>query len=116
MTEAASRDHLRPIERIVLKLQQNGLSEDEIAWRLRRSPGYVRRTSVLARRPRPASPRRQRAPWDLRPIERRVLLSRARGVNEVEMAARLRRSPDFVQRVGVFAEYKLAQAAGGASS
>ncbi|MDH3707489.1 MAG: hypothetical protein OES57_15585 [Acidimicrobiia bacterium] len=106
----ASHDsHLRPVERTVLRLQRAGLSENEIAWRLRRSPGYVRRTSALAQRPQPAAPRTERVAWDLRPIERRVLRSRERGVDPVETAARLRRTPEWVQNVGRFADYKLEQ-------
>ena len=106
--------HLRPIERTVLRLTGNGLSETDIAWRLRRSPGYVRRTLALTRLPRQSRTDLDRQPWDLRPIERTVLRTRESGVGEAEMAARLRRSPAFVQRVGAFADYKLAQAARGA--
>ncbi len=107
--------HLRPVERILLRLAGDGKTEADIAWRLRRSPGYVQRTLVLARLPREAPPERHREPWSLRPIERTVLRARETGVAEAEMAARLRRSPAFVQRVGAFADYKLAQAARGAS-
>ncbi len=105
--------HLRPIERTMLKLVRAGKSEAEIAWRLRRSPGYVRRTLVLARLPRKPRPDRHRGRWDLRPIERTVLRTRENGVSEAELAARLRRSPAFVQRVLAFADYKLAQASRG---
>ena len=108
------RTHLRPIERTILKLARDGKSEADIAWRLRRSPGYVHRTLALARLPRTPAPDRPRERWDLRPIERTVLRTRERGVGEAEMAARLRRSPAFVQRVGIFADYKLAQASRGA--
>ncbi|MGI9601336.1 MAG: hypothetical protein ACR2QE_05605 [Acidimicrobiales bacterium] len=113
--EAEDAGHLRPIERTVLRLENAGQSDAEIAWRLRRSPGYVRRTLALAKLPRPAAPVQQRAPWDLRPIERRVLRGRDNGVDDVEMAARLKRSPAHVQRVEALADYKLAQAAGGAT-
>ena len=102
--------HLRPIERILLKLAGAGRTEAEIAWRLRRSPGYVQRTLVLARLPREGAPAPRREPWALRPIERTVLRARDSGIAEAEMAARLRRTPAFVQRVGAFADYKLAQA------
>lgn len=101
--------HLRPVERIVLRLASSGRSETDIAWRLRRSPGYVHRTLQLARLPR-KGPERHREPWTLRPIERTVLRARESGATEAEIAARLRRSPAFVQRVGVFADYKLARA------
>jgi DNA-binding CsgD family transcriptional regulator len=107
--ETTGAAYLRPIERTMLKLSRGGKSEADIAWRLRRSPGYVRRTLALARLPREPRPEGNREPWHLRPIERTVLRSRENGVPEAEIAARLRRSPAFVQRVGAFADYKLAQ-------
>ena len=107
--ENAGWAHLRPIERTMLKLSRDGKSEAEIAWRLRRSPGYVRRTLALARLPREPRREESREQWDLRPIERTVLRARESGVTEAEMAARLRRSPAFVQRVAALADYKLAR-------
>lgn len=100
---------MRPIERTMLKLSRGGNSETDIAWRLRRTPGHVRRTLALARLPRAPRSDASGEPWDLRPIERTVLRARESGVPEAEIAARLRRSPAFVQRVGAFADYKLAQ-------
>ena len=91
--ETDSGAYLRPIERTMLSLVRNGKTEADIAWRLRRSPGHVRRTLALARLPRVPRSKRPRAAWDLRPIERTVLRSRENGVPEVEMGARLRRSP-----------------------
>jgi len=111
--ETAGGVHLRPIERTMLKLSRGGNSETDIAWRLRRSPGYVRRTLALARLRREPRPEGSREPWDLRPIERTVLRARENGVPEAEMAARLRRSPAFVRRVGALADYKLAQVSRG---
>jgi len=96
----------------MLNLVRAGKTEAEIAWRLRRSPGHVRRTLALTRLSRFPRTERHGAPWDLRPIERAVLRSRENGVPEAEMAARLRRSPAFVQRVSTFADYKLARASG----
>lgn len=107
--EIASAAHLRPIERTMLKLAQAGSSHADIAWRLRRSPGHVRRTLALARLPREPQLEVGGEPWILRPIERTVLRARKDGVPEAEVAARLRRSPAFVQRVGAYADYKLAQ-------
>jgi len=111
--ETDSGADLRPIERTMLNLERAGKTEADIAWRLRRSPGHVRRTLALARLPRMPRPERHRAPWDLRPIERAILRSRENGVPEAEMAARLRRSPAFVRRVSAFADYKLTQASRG---
>lgn len=111
--ETEDEAYLRPVERTMLKLSRDGNSEADIAWCLRRSPGHVRRTLVLARLPREPRPPRSSEPWDLRPVERRVLRARENGVPEAEYAARLRRSPAFVRRVGTFVDYKLAQVSRG---
>jgi DNA-binding CsgD family transcriptional regulator len=111
--ETIAPGHLRPVERIVLRLAGSGKTDADIAWRLRRSPGHVTRTLALARLPRQATPDKPNEPWALRPIERTVLRARESGIAESEMAARLRRSPAYVQRVGGFADYKLAQASAG---
>lgn len=113
-TRTQGGDHLRPIERATLKLAASGKTEADIAWRLRRSPGYVQRTLALAGLPRTSPPLVHREPWELRPIERTVMRAREAGIGDAELAARLRRSPAFVQRVGAFADYKRAQAASGA--
>ena len=64
--ETAAGAYLRPIERTMLKLSRGGKSEADIAWRLRRSPGHVRRTLALARLPREPRPEESREPWHLR--------------------------------------------------
>lgn len=101
------RRHLRPVERVVLRHLDNGLSSSEIAWRLRRTPGYVDQIvefSDFPRRPVPAS---VSEPGGLRPVERRTLRSRQAGLDYPEIAARMRRTPAFVARVEKFANYKL---------
>lgn len=45
---------LRPIERAMRKLADDGMAESDIAWRFRRSPGHIRRVldmSPLRREP-----------------------------------------------------------------
>ena len=99
--------HLRPLERRVRHLRDEGVSYNEIAWRFRRSPGFIRGVSELSeldRSPGPAS-----EPSVLRPIERVVRSSTERGLSNTEIASRLRRSPEWVRRVQSYTDYKLAR-------
>lgn len=105
-------DHqLRPIERTVKRLRGDGLSNSEVAWRLRRSPGYVRRVETLSEIERTAAvaPDAERPDASLRPIERCVLNSLEAGAGYAEIASRLRRSPTYVTRVEKFASLRLGQ-------
>ncbi len=103
-------DHqLRPIERTVRRLRRGGLSNSEVAWRLRRSPGFVQRIEALSKVERSADigtdddkPNR-----GLRPIERCVLRALEAGSGYAEIAARLRRTPNYVSRVERFANLRL---------
>jgi DNA-binding CsgD family transcriptional regulator len=97
---------LRPVERLVLRLVDQGVDDVEIARRLRRSPEMIRRITAMARLPRTA--RVAAVPDDgLRPLERRLLRWRHYGATYTEIGARFRRSPAFVERVEAFAHYKL---------
>lgn len=101
----AHETQLRPIERRVLQLAEEGVSPDEIGRRFRRSPDGVRRVMEMARLPRQG---RSPAMGDvLRPIERRVLRWRATGADYADFAHRFRRSPEFLARVEGLARYKL---------
>lgn len=105
-----SRPDLRPIERLVLRLVDEGVDDVEIARRFRRSPEMIRRITVMARLPRTA--RIRVIPDDgLRPLERRLLLWRHHGATYTEIGARFRRSPSFVARVEAFAHHKLEEQA-----
>lgn len=97
---------LRPIERRMLRLVEDGVPEAEIAARFRCSPDFVARVITLARLPGRTAPvggGRQH----LRPLERCVLGWRSRGASHAEIAPRFRRSEAFVARVEEFAHYKL---------
>jgi hypothetical protein len=100
------RGRLRPIERVVQRLAASGLGTPEIAWRLRRTPGYVERVMAMAALPDRTGPGPGRADG-LRPLERVVLRARAEGVDVREIAARHRRTPAFVERVIAMAQLKL---------
>lgn len=101
------RDDLRPFERRVLHLADQGMTSAEIGWRFRRSPGHIDRVLELSRLPRQPNPTRNTG--GLRPVERRVLRARSNGVDSTEIAARMRRTPGHVRRVEQYASYKLAQ-------
>jgi DNA-binding CsgD family transcriptional regulator len=95
---------LRPLERRVLHLAEQGLDDAEIGRRFRRSPEWVARVRQLARHPR-TGPHLQGDV--LRPIERRVLRWRADGADYAQISPRFRRTPEFLKQVESLAHYKL---------
>ena len=97
---------LRPIERRILRLVDEGVPAVEIAVRFRRSPDYVNRVIALAKLPgRAAAPDADL--FELRPIERCVLGWRSRGASHAEIAPRFHRGEAFVAQVEHLAQYKL---------
>jgi transcriptional regulator len=111
MMGAVPDQRLRPIERRVLALKQAGIPDTEIARRFRRTPRFIAQVDELAHLDGRDAKRRHRRPGSLRPVERRILTLRDRGVSPDEMAERFRRSPDFISRVERIARYKLRNAA-----
>lgn len=100
---------LRPIELVVRRLRAEGLSHEEVAWRLRRSPGFVRRVEALSAVPRPGDGNLVvEAGSRLRPLERCVLNALESGSGYPEVAARLRRSPEHVARIEQLAGVRIA--------
>lgn len=97
---------LRPKARVMLRLADGGMTESEIAWRFRRTPGHVRRVLQLSRL-RTQAPEQAETADSLRPIERLVLRARRDGADPVEIAARLRRSPRGVHQIEKLATYKI---------
>lgn len=97
--------NLRPIERRVRKLEEAGVSKDEIAKRFKRSPDHIARISQYSNLEGRSYERRTTA---LRPLERRVLHLRGEGLDHEEIGRRFRRSPDHMRRVEGFALYKMA--------
>jgi DNA-binding CsgD family transcriptional regulator len=102
---------LRPIERRVLALKEAGVPDVEIARRFRRGRRFIEQVESLARLDGRHADRRARRPGALRPVERRILSWRDRGVSPEQLAQRFRRSPEFVTRVERLARYKLRNAA-----
>ena len=95
---------LRPIERRVLRLAAEGVDDDEIGRRFRRSPEWAGRVRSLAAMPRGS---RQMQGDVLRPLERRVLRWRASGADLDALSPRFRRTPEFLRQVEFLAHYKL---------
>jgi transcriptional regulator len=102
---------LRPIERRVLALKEAGVPDAEIARRFRRGRRFIEQVESLARLDGRHADRRSRRPGALRPVERRILTWRDRGVTADQLAERFRRSPDNVARIERLARYKLRKAA-----
>jgi DNA-binding CsgD family transcriptional regulator len=103
-------EQLRPVERRVLRLAAAGVDDEEIARRFKRSPAWAAQVRRLAgiERPGSAAPATRTRSHALRPLERRVLRWREGGVDHVELSARFRRSPEFLERVEEYAQFKLA--------
>lgn len=93
--------NLRAKERVIKRLADSGMSETEIAWRFRSSPGHIQRTLRLIELPRES--RDSSGSSGSTALERTVLKARRRGSTHAEIGARLRRSPNFVARVEEFA-------------
>jgi DNA-binding CsgD family transcriptional regulator len=98
-------EHLRPLERRVLKLRDDGHEVDEIARRLKRSPEHVERVIGWAE----MIPRSGPPPGVAnRAKERRVLALRSEGETHAEIAERFRRSPEFIRQMEGLAHYRKA--------
>ena len=98
------RELLRPMERTVLRLADEGIDEAEIARRFHRTPEFVERVLGYTHLPRRGAPHDASV---LRPLERRILKWRAAGSNHAEIGRRFHRSADNVARVEQLAHYKL---------
>jgi|SRR5437764_5224550 len=93
------------IERRMARLSEQGLGDEEIARRFKKSPGFVQRVLALARVPRGGT-----GPDDaqLRPVERRVLKWRDEGASASDIAARFHRQPRSIEQIERLARYKQA--------
>ncbi len=102
----AAHPGFTPIERRIARLAEEGVDEDEIARRFRRTPGFVQRVLVLAKIPRRGGGQR---PSKLRPVERRVLKWRDGGASASDIAPRFRRQPRTIEQIERLARYKQAK-------
>jgi DNA-binding CsgD family transcriptional regulator len=99
---------LRPVERVVTRLRQEGVDDHEIGRRFNRSPGMIQRIMAMAELPERA-PAPEPAVRPLRAVERRVLRWREAGSDHDAIAARFRRGPAHIAQVERLANYKLRQ-------
>jgi hypothetical protein len=104
-----STEGLRPVERRVLRLADEGLDDAEIGRRFGRSEAWAAQVRRLAEVERPPAAR-DGDDETLRPLERRLLRWRAEGADHDDLAPRFRRSAGFLARVEEYAHYKLAAA------
>jgi DNA-binding CsgD family transcriptional regulator len=98
--------HLRPIERRVTRLAEDGVVPDEIGRRFNRSGEFIERVLEFASLPGRRAAQEHNG---LRPIERRLLWWREQGASPSELADRFRRGPVYIERVLEFADLKLEQ-------
>ena len=97
-------EHLRPVERCVLRLVADGVDHIEIARRFRWRPEFVDRVIEYAGMPRKSVPPTGDA---LRPLERRILKWRADGAAHADIGRRFHRSAGHIRRIEQLATYKL---------
>jgi DNA-binding CsgD family transcriptional regulator len=97
-------EYLRPVERRVLALHEQGESMEDIAARLKRSPDHIERMMDWAQIPRSGPPTR-RSPSAR---QRRIMALRSAGESYEQIAERFRKSSDFIKRVEGLAHLRMA--------
>jgi transcriptional regulator len=102
MSNAIVMEHLRPIERRVLEMQQEGVVVDEIASRIKRSPEFVERMIGWTEIPRNGTTSER----DLTPMQQRVLDLRAAGETREEIASRFKKGETYIRQVEGLAHFK----------
>jgi DNA-binding CsgD family transcriptional regulator len=95
-------DVLRPVERRILALRDQGVETAEIARRFKRSEDFIERVIAWTQIPRRKVSRHP----GLSPIERRVVDLRTDGLSYEEIGQRFRRSPDHIRRVEGYAHLR----------
>lgn len=94
--------HLRPLERRVLTLRDEGVTIDEIGRRFARSPEHIDRIIQWSSIPRSRPPEVRFS----EAIERRVLELRAAGESHEEIGRRFGRGARFIRQVEGLAHYR----------
>ncbi len=95
-------EHLRPMERRVLSMADEGVEIAEIAKRIRKTPDRVE--SIIAWTDIPRSrPTTRRSPS---PVESRVMALLAEGETHEQVGQRFRKSARYVRQVEGLAHYR----------
>jgi DNA-binding CsgD family transcriptional regulator len=97
---------LRPLERVVVRLQGEGASSSEIATMIGKKPGTVERILEMVDFKRKGPSPEPRGDEELRPIERVVLRLRGRGESYGEIGNRLGKSGNQIRRIEGYARFK----------
>lgn len=105
MTTVNAMSSLRPVERRALDMQSSGLSTDEIASRLRKSPEFIERLLEWTEIPRTG----ESSERHLRPIEQRVLDMRFEGETHDDIATKFKKTERYIRQVEGLAHFKEAQ-------
>lgn len=102
MTDHPDLSSLRPVERRILTMRSEGISIEEIATRLRKSPEFIERVIDWTRIPRSGNERSS----GLSPLESRVLALSADGEDHETIAKRFKKSSRFIRQVEGLAHYR----------
>ena len=98
-------EYLRPIERRILGMQQDGVGIGEIASRIKRSPEFVERMIGWTEIPRNGTTTDRY----LTPMQQRVLDMRAAGESREEIASRFKKREAYIRQVEGLAHFKESQ-------
>jgi DNA-binding CsgD family transcriptional regulator len=97
---------LRPIERVVMRLHDEGCSLADIGKKVGKKPGTVTRILRMAEYKQDGLPDRTAGDHTLRPVERVVLKLRDQGETYSQIGNRLARSGRRIQFIEGLAEFK----------
>lgn len=95
-------ESLRPMERRVLTMREEGISIEEIADRMRKSPAFIERVIDWTKIPRSGTGRSTQ----LSPLESRVLALKAEGEDHETIGKRFKKSERFIRQVEGLAHYR----------
>ena len=97
---------LRPIERVVMRLHDEGCSLADIGKKVRKKPGTVTRIMRMTEYKQDDLPDQAASDHTLRPVERVVLKLRNKGETYSQIGNRLARSGRRIQFIEGLAEFK----------